>query len=390
MSRAPRVRAADVPRIPCQRQLRHVKPVPALSVQKLDMSDQSYLQWLVANTPTTWWHDSADPKELHLALEHAASGVTTNPVLAAQALAADPEYWNAKLRNLAPDLAGNERAIAILETVTGHIARELLPVYERTNREQGYVCAQVNPAQATDAEAMVTMARRFKDWSPNIAIKLPVTAAGLDALEECAADGMSITATVSFTVPQVIAVAERFRLGAERARQAGKTPGRCFAVIMIGRLDDYLRDVIHDQHADIAESDIRQAGIAICKRAYSIFEEKNYEAILLVAALRGVHHMTPLAGARLIMSIHPTNQALLMAQGVPQQEYIEEPVDAGVVSRLMGVREFVRAYEPEGMSPAEFFSYGVTQRTLTQFSHAGWMPVQAHEIDSQPDPQGSC
>jgi hypothetical protein len=28
------------------------------------MAHESYLQWLVHETPTTWWHDSADPDEL--------------------------------------------------------------------------------------------------------------------------------------------------------------------------------------------------------------------------------------------------------------------------------------------------------------------------------------
>ncbi|MDP6449341.1 MAG: transaldolase family protein [Lentisphaeria bacterium] len=344
------------------------------------MSDQSYLQWLDANTPTTWWHDSADPEELRVALDHGASGVTTNPILAAQALAAKPDYWNAKLHDLVPDLSPGDRAEAILNVVTGHTARALMPVYEQTNGDAGYVCAQVNPASATDTAAMIAAARRFNAWSPNIAIKLPVTAAGLDTLEECAAEGMTITATVSFTVPQVIAVAERFRAGAERARQAGKTPGRCFAVIMIGRLDDYLRDIVHDRGAEIAETDIRQAGIAVCKRAYAIFEREQYEAVLLVAALRGVHHMTALAGARLVMSIHPTNQALLMAPDVSRREYIAEPVPGDVIDRLMAVDQFVRAYEPDGMAPADFFAYGVTQRTLTQFSHAGWMKVQGHKV----------
>jgi transaldolase len=34
--------------------------------------------------------------------------------------------------------------------------------------------------------------------------------------------------------------------------------------------------------------------------------------------------------------------------------------------------EFVRAYEPDGLKPSEFVSYGVTQRTLSQFIEAGW------------------
>ena len=41
------------------------------------------------------------------------------------------------------------------------------------------------------------MAHRFTAWAPNIAVKLPATSAGLDVLEECIAEGITITATVS-------------------------------------------------------------------------------------------------------------------------------------------------------------------------------------------------
>jgi transaldolase len=54
------------------------------------MSNDSYLRWLVSQTPTRWWHDSGDPQELERALAQGASGVTTNPVLTYQALRAQP------------------------------------------------------------------------------------------------------------------------------------------------------------------------------------------------------------------------------------------------------------------------------------------------------------
>ncbi len=94
--------------------------------------------------------------------------------------------------------------------------------------------------------------------------------------------------------------------------------------------------------------------------------------MLLVAALRGAYHMTGLAGARLIMSMHPKVQAMLLAPGVPRQEGIDEPIDPQVVQRLQRMPDFVRAYEPDGMKPEEFIAYGVTQRTLSSFIEAGW------------------
>ena len=240
----------------------------------------------------------------------------------------------------------------------------------------GFVCSQVNPSRAGEREAMLAMARRYSKWMPNIAVKLPATAAGMDVLEDCIAEGITVTSTVNFTVPQVIAVAERHRKGIARAKANGVAPGKCFAVIMIGRLDDYLREVARDNRAATGESDIRQAGLAVTKRAYSIYQQRGYEAVLLVAALRGTYHLTELVGADLIMSIAPAYQEPFVSQDFPREERIQRDVPADAIERLSQIPEFVRAYEPDGMQPAEFVSYGVTQRTLSQFIEAGWRLIE--------------
>ncbi len=346
------------------------------------MGLNSYLHWLVDETPTHWWHDSGDPEELAFGLSHAATGVTTNPVLTAQALRGQPNYWGSRIGTLSNDLKGDARVENLMQVVAVETAGKLAPQFQSSQGLEGYVCAQVSPSKAGDRETMLAMAIRFHAWAPNIAVKLPVTAAGLDVLEECTAQGITVTATVSFTVPQVIAVAERYELGCGRARKNGIQPGRCFAVMMIGRLDDYLRDLAHDQQSAVSEEDIRQAGLAVVKNANQIFQTRKYEAVLLVAALRGTYHMTGLAGGKLIMSIHPVVQKQLLVPGVPRQAGIDQPIHPDVIERLRSLADFNRAYEPQGMTPNEFISYGLTQRTLTQFHEAGWAMIEGYSVKS--------
>jgi transaldolase len=264
------------------------------------------------------------------------------------------------------------KAEALMQIAVTKAAEKLMPQYETSKGESGFVCAQVNPLRAGDRDCMYGMAKRFHAWAPNIAVKLPATGAGLDVLEDCIAEGITITATVSFTVPQLIAIAERHRAGIERAKEKDIQPGKCFSVLMIGRLDDYLREVAHDNQADITESDIRQAGLAVAKRAYEIYNKKAYEAVLLVAALRGDYHLTELAGGDVIMSIHPSYQELFLSPDLPREQRIDKPVATGVLDRLRELPEFVRSYEPDGMAPSEFVGFGATQRTLCQFSEMGW------------------
>jgi transaldolase len=337
------------------------------------MPMDGYLDWVLRNTKTVWWHDSAELGELEVGLERGAVGVTTNPFLTNLALSKRRQEWAERIQQVLAQADSPEaKAEALMRLTITPVAEKLLPEFERSGGRMGYVCAQVNPLRAGDRERMLAMAERFHGWAPNIAVKLPATAAGLDVLEECVARGITVTATVSFTVPQVIAVAEAHRRGIRRARAAGIEPGRCFAVIMIGRLDDYLREVAQDTQAGLEEAEIRQAGLAVSKRAYQIYRECGYEALLLIAALRGPYHFTELAGGELIMSIAPKYQELFVGDSLPRRARIDEPVPAEVISRLERLPEFVRAYEPEGMRVNDFIAYGVTQRTLSQFAEAGW------------------
>lgn len=337
----------------------------------------TYLQWVIEHTATRWWHDSADPIELQRGLERGAVGVTTNPVLASAAVKNNRQLWEPAIsRALTEARAGEPLAEALTRIAAGHAAERLMPVYETSGGSSGFVCAQINPARAGDRACMAAMARRFHLWAPNIAVKLPATAAGLDVLEDCIAEGITCTVTVSFTVPQAIAIAERHRRGIARARQNGVEPGRCFAVIMIGRLDDYLREIAQDRRAAATESDIRQAGLAVSKRAYAIYTERQYDAVLLVAALRGSYHLTELAGASLVMSIHPSYQGPFVSEDLARESRIESAVPQDALARLLELPEFVRAYEPDGMTPDEFMSYGLTQRTISQFIEAGWKQLE--------------
>jgi transaldolase len=300
------------------------------------MLNQSYLDWVIRNTRTQWWHDSAEEAELAIGLERGAIGVTTNPYLANVALVKDRELWSPAIEAvLARKLPPEQQAEALMRIAVTTTAAKLMPQFEASQGQSGLVCGQVNPVRAGDRDAMLPMARRYHAWAPNIAVKLPATSAGLDVMEDCIAEGMAIAMTVSFTVPQAIAIGERHMAGIKQAQAKGIEPGKCFAVIMIGRTDDFMREVAHDTQAAATESDIRQAGLAVTKRAYRI-------------------------------------QRKVIGNDLPREERIDQPIPAGAIERLCRMPEFVRAYEPDGMPPSEFIGFGATQRTLSQFIEAGW------------------
>jgi transaldolase len=343
------------------------------------MSENTYLNWVLENTATKWWHDSAEANELQVGLKRGAVGVTTNPYLANLALVKDRSIWGPAIdsvleQKLAPEL----KAEALMQIAVTRTTDCLIPQFEASHGEQGLVCAQVNPLRAGDRDCMIAMARRYHKWAPNIAVKLPAVSAGLDVLEDCVAEGINIACTVSFTVPQAIAIAERHRAGIARAKAAGITPGKCYAVLMVGRLDDFLREMAHDNQVPVSEADIRQAGVAVTKRCYSIYQERGYESVLLIAALRGDYHLTEIAGADVLMSIAPQFQEVFVTKDLPREARIDNPVPNDVIERLSTMPDFVKAYEPDGMTPAEFMSFGSTQRTLSQFCEVGWKLMESY------------
>ena len=339
------------------------------------MREYRFLEWMAQNTQSRWWHDSADPQELAESIRHGAVGVTSNPFLIQSTLNKSPQKWPTVLQSCPPDLKGDDRAEKLLILTVGELAKQLMPIYEKSNGRDGYACAQVNPKMQGDAEAMCAQAKRYSRIAPNVSVKLPACSAGFTAMEECVAEGICTTITASFTVPQALAIGEHYKRGLDKASAKGISPKPCFAVLMIGRLDDYIRDIAHDACAQVSEEDIRKAGIAVAKRAYALYKQRDYKAVIMPAGMRGAYHVTELAGAEMIFSTAPKIQDLLENIEEPFCTGIEKPVDPGSLARLSGLKEFRRAYEPDGMDESEFLSYGATQRTLSQFVEAGWILI---------------
>ena len=92
--------------------------------------------------------------------------------------------------------------------------------------------------------------------------------------------------------------------------------------------------------------------------------------------------MTELAGAEVIMSIAPKYQEILLSEDLPCEERIHKPIAEDVIDRLSTLPEFVRSYEPEGMTEKDFMVFGVTQKTLSQFYEIGWKRLESFQNSS--------
>lgn len=344
------------------------------------MSEHAYLKWF-STTPSIYWHDSAVRAQQVEAFGNGATGMTTNPFLIQSTLNSDRAFWADRLAKLPRGLKGDEKAMELIHLVTGYYLEEARPIFEKGNPGEGYICAQTSPLHCGDADFMIEQVKRYGQWAPNLTIKVPATRAGIEAYEEGVALGFNMAATVSFTVPQVLAVGEAAQRGIERAKKNGVKPGLTAAVLMAGRLDDYLRDVAHDTKAAVSESDITQAGIACLKKAYGIFNERGYETYILPAGMRGANQVYEMAGAKMIFSIAPKIKDLV-DPNAPQEERVNIPVAKDVIDRLMTMPEFRKAYLEDGMTQDEFMAYGATNRTIDQFINDGWNMLTGYNYEA--------
>ena len=100
------------------------------------------------------------------------------------------------------------------------------------------------------------------------------------------------------------------------------------------------------------------------------------------AGLRGVHHLTSMAGADMVFSLQARIQNMVLAEDPERVCHAEEEIPPEVIRELYRIPEFVRAYEEGGLKEEEFITFGVTQKTLSQFLWTGWVPLETYQADA--------
>jgi transaldolase len=334
---------------------------------------ESPLLQMARETPTDWWNDSCDVDELASAIARGATGATSNPSIVLEVMRHDRDRWWPRVRELAeanPSWSEVEIAWAVVDDMAARGAAVLLPVFKAHDGRKGRQTVQTNPALYRDPWRMTEQAVHLAGLAPNIQVKFPATAAGMVAVEEATALGVSTMATVSFTVPQAIAAAEAGERGLRRREATGESVERVtpIVVLMIGRLDDWMKALVERDGLAVDPAAPNWAGVAVFKRTYEIFRERGYRSRLLAAATRHPLHWTELVGADAAMTLTAGWQARFDRSAIVPEPRIDVPVDPAILAELTGrIPDFVRAYEPDGLTPAQFDGYGATVRTLRAF-----------------------
>jgi transaldolase len=263
---------------------------------------------------------------------------------------------------------------AAVEQLSIDAAALLEPAFAAHKGRNGRLSIQTDPRFYRDPAAIVRQAKRFDRLAQNMIVKIPATRAGIDAIEATTAEGISVNATVCFTLPQCVAVAEAIERGLMKRQADGHDISRMGPVctIMVGRLDDWLKVVMERDGISTDPGYLEWAGVAVFKKTYRLFRERGYRARLLSAAFRNHMHWSELIGGDVVISPPPSWQQRFVASDIPVVSRIDTPVDPSVVGDLYRrFADFRRAYDEKALSVDEFDMYAPTRRTLRQFLAAG-------------------
>ncbi len=340
----------------------------------------SKLHQMTVQFPTDYWNDSCSVEELTYAISHGAVGATSNPTIIVNVLKKEKHLWEDRIRALIhenPTWSESEITWKLIEEMSVHGAGFLKSHFEQYRGKRGRLSIQTNPMLYRNAEALTEQAIHFNTLAPNMIVKIPVTKAGINAIEEATYHGVSINATVSFTVPQAIAVAEAVERGLVRRAAEGKPIAEMAPVctIMVGRTDDWMKVLATRDEIDIDPSYLNWAGIACMKKAYEIFQQRGYRTRLLSAAYRHLGHWSEFIGGELIVSLPYEWQLKANESDIEVRERISDPVDPQIIQAMYEkIPDFRRAFDEDGMSVDDFDTYGATVRTLRGFI------ASAHEL----------
>ena len=356
---------------------------------------KSPLHAMTSTTPTCLWNDSASLQELQYSMEHGCVGATCNPVIVLGVLKKEIASWSQRIESLAvdrPSASEDEIAWTLVREISMKAASLLQPIFERERGKNGRLSIQTDPRLYRDTNAIVKQAMEFSELAPNMIVKIPVTRAGIPAIEEATYHGLSINATVCFTLPQCIAVAEAVERGLARREREGKSIDSMGPVctIMVGRLDDWLKVVMEKNNIAIDPGYLEWAGVAVFKETYRLFQERGYRLRLLSAAFRNHMHWSEFIGGDVVISPPHAWQLRFNKSDVEVKSRMDNPVAHAVIEELTRkFPDFRRACTENGLAIDDFDDFAPTRRTLRQFIGA------CHDLDGLvrdvilPDPDAS-
>lgn len=329
---------------------------------------KGYFHRVTELTPTRFWINNPSRDEADKALAEGAVGCTCNPSYC-QKMVDHPSEGPTALALLDDAVkesrTDTEAEIILQRELVKPIADKFLPIYESSAGEHGYVSIQGDPVNESEPEGIIREAFGNRAVGKNICCKVPVTAAGLKALETLFAEGVPINATEIMSISQAI---ELFDLHDKTAKRTGRSP-KLYMSHIAGIYDDYMKLYVEREKVDISPDVLWQAGLAVARKLYLIMQERGYNATFIAGGARGLHHFTEMVGGDVVVTINWVGTADKLLESDPPVMYrLFNPVPDKVIDELMEkLPDFRKAYLEDGLPTHEYEEFGPVELFRSMF-----------------------
>jgi transaldolase len=236
------------------------------------------------------WYDNIDRAQLisgqfkKLLDEDGVVGVTANPTIFQKSISHGDAYDEQITQLIKEGKSTNEIYEALIITDVQTVADILRPIYDRTNRQDGFVSLEVSPDLAHNTEGTISEVRRF--WKlvdrPNLLVKIPATPEGLPAIQQALTEGININITLIFAIDFYRKVTDAYLSALEERNAEGKDISHIASVasFFVSRVDTLVDQLLEDKIKTTSDSAEQQklkslegkAAIANARLVYQDFK----------------------------------------------------------------------------------------------------------------------
>jgi transaldolase len=235
------------------------------------------------------WYDNIDREQLTSGqfkrlLDDGICGVTANPTIFQKSISHGHAYDDQMAELIRAGKNKNEIYEALVIRDIQTVADMLQPIYEKTNRQDGFVSLEVSPDLAHDTDATIDEVRRF--WKmvdrPNLMIKIPATPECIAAVQQALTDGINVNITLIFSLDSYRKVADAYISALEERNAAGQDISHIASVasFFVSRVDTLVDQLLEDKIKATSDSAEQQklkalegkAAIANARLVYQEFE----------------------------------------------------------------------------------------------------------------------
>ena len=205
-------------------------------------------------------------------VERGVRGITSNPTIFQKAISVGHDYDDQFGELIAGGASIDDAYWSLVTTDIEDALRILRPVHDASGGVDGYVSVEVAPDLARDRDGTIASARELhaRIDEPNLFVKVPATAEGVEAIRALVGEGHSINVTLIFGLDRYEEVMEAYIAGLE-AYDGDLSSVTSVASFFVSRVDTEVDQRLESIGTDAALALRGKAAVAQAQVAYSRF-----------------------------------------------------------------------------------------------------------------------